>query len=175
MDRISAASPDQRAQGALLFTTAELASHRRELERLLQIRNQYLPRLLRDARTFVSSDAAEERVQIQVDHAVVEARISRLEHLLHDARVLADDIEPGVVSVGRVVQVEYLRTNAIVTYLVTATAMTAGRGTLSSGSPVGRALMGHAAGDTVVAALPTGHVEDLRILSVRSVEEASGR
>jgi transcription elongation factor GreA len=170
-----AASPvsTRPADAGVLLTAAELESHRQALARLVEVRDRDLPQLLRHARTFVASDAAEEIVQLQEDQAVLEARIGRLEELLRDAHVVADDgAATGVVSVGCLVEVEYVRSGKRVAYRVIGTAVPAGTGSLSAGSPVGQALLGHAAGDTVTAALPNGRVERLRVLSVRPGEAA---
>ena len=74
----------------------------------------------------------------------------------------------GVVSVGRLVEVEYQGSGRVVAYHVTGSALSAGPGSLSAGSPVGRALMGRVAGDVVAVDLPTGRVEHLRVLAVRA-------
>jgi transcription elongation factor GreA len=151
---------------APLLAPAEHAAYVRELEALHQIRERDLPRLLRDARTFVASDAAEEIVQIQEDHNVVEARIARLEELLRTARVADDDQPEDIVCLGRTVEVEYLRTGKVASYRVAGIPLASGNGTVSPGSPIGRALMGRAAGDVVEVELPSGRVEDLRVLRV---------
>jgi transcription elongation factor GreA len=172
MERGQTAVFSEPAVSGLLCTPAELESHRCALERLVEIRDRDLPQLLREARGLVSSDAEEEIVQIKQDQTVVEARIGHLEQLLRGARVLAEKAAPGVVSVGSRVRVEDVSTGKVVTYQVTGTALSAGNRVLSAGSPVGRALMGHVAGDTVDAVLPAGRIENLRIVSVEPSEEA---
>jgi len=157
------------------MTPGELESHRRELDRLLEIRDRDLPALLRNARTFVASDAAEEIAQIREDHHVVEARIRQLEELVYGAGVRRDTVAPDVVEVGRVIEVEYVQRREIARYRVTGTAVPGGRGTLSARSPLGQALVGRIAGETVTVALPAGHVEELRIVSVADDEEAPWR
>lgn len=150
-----------------LFTAAELAAYRRELDRLVQIRDHDLPELFRDARTFVAADTAEEIVQIHEDLAVIEARIRRLDETLREARVIDDDAAPELVEIGREIDVEYLDSGKVLTYRVTGSALSSGPGTISAGSPVGRALLGHAVGAVADVRLPGGKAARLRILAVR--------
>jgi transcription elongation GreA/GreB family factor len=48
-----------------------------------------------------------------------------------------------------------------------------GHDVVSAGSPVGRALLGRAPGETVVVELPRGRVERLAILGVSPAEPAT--
>lgn len=156
-----------------LLTRAEYEHCRRQLEDLRRIRDADLPRLLRDARTFVSSDAAEEIVHITVDHAVAGRRIAQLQALLRDAAVVEEGTgSDGVVAVGSTVLVKYVRTGATATYRVGGIADADAKRFVSARSPVGRALLDGACGDVVDVALPSGAVEQLLILSVDGGEDA---
>src|SRR5689334_14329255 len=78
------ASPD-RADGTtpeLVIGAYEHAQYEQELDRLRAIRARELPDRMRRARGFVSADAAEEIAHIQEDHAVIDARIARLDDVL---------------------------------------------------------------------------------------------
>jgi transcription elongation factor GreA len=151
---------------APLLTPAEYGAYLRRLEDLREIRDRDLPELMRDARSFVASDAAEEVVQIQEDFAVVDGRIARLEELIRTARVVHAG-PADVVCPGRTVEVEYLRTATVTSYRVAGTPPTSDIGTASAASPMGRAIIGRCAGDLVTVRLPAGRVEQLRILAVR--------
>jgi transcription elongation factor GreA len=156
-----------------VLTPAEHEACVEELRRLREVRDRDLPGLLREARTFVASDAVEEMIQISEDQAVVGARIGRLEALLRTARVVEDDVAAHVVALGRSVQLEYLRTGHVATYRVAGVPQQFGSGTVSAASPLGAALMGRSAGDLVAVALPGGRVEDVRILSVLREQKAA--
>ena len=160
---IGRAAPNR---GSPLLTAVEYDGYVEELRRLRAIRDRDLPGLLREARTFVASDAAEEIVQIHEDQAGVDARIGRLEELLSLARVIDGDVAPNVVTLGRCVEVEYVRTGAVATFRIAGALTASGQGTVSAASPIGKALMGRSPGDLVAAELPRGRVERLRILSV---------
>ena len=163
IDRTAAADHETRP----LLTRAEHDLYRRQLEELRRIRERDLPRLLRDARTFVASDAAEEIVQIGVDQAVADRRIAQLEALLHDAAVVDDDAPAGdVVALGRSVVVQYTRTGARMTFRIGGIAGGTRDQFVSARSPVGQALLGRARGDLVSVTLPAGNEEELLIVSV---------
>jgi transcription elongation factor GreA len=155
-----------------LLTADEHQSHLDELNRLREVRDRDLPRLLREARSFVASDAAEEVIQIHEDQAVVNARIAHLTEVLRRASIVADDEAPHLVSLGRSVEVEYLRSGNVVTYHVAGVPAHDGARTVSAGSPIGAALLGRSAGDLVAAELPSGRIEPLRILSVLAADPA---
>lgn len=163
---ISRAVPSRGSPPPLL-TPDEYERYGEELERLREIRDRDLPGLLREARTFVANDAAEEIIQIREDQAVVDARIGRLEVLLATAQVIDGDLAPHVVTLGRSVEVEYLRTGKVANYRIAGVPpSSAGEGTVSAASPIGAALMGRSPGDIVAVELPHGRVENLRVVSV---------
>src|SRR3954466_2835062 len=103
---------------ATLLTRGDYEQYRAQLEELRRVRDRDLPELLRDARSFVASDAEEEIAQIRDDHVFVEARIAQLEALLRDARVVTDGEAPGVAFPGRIVDVEYTSSGKRATYRI---------------------------------------------------------
>ena len=155
-----------------LLTADEHQSYLEELNRLRAVRDRDLPGLLREARTFVASDAAEEVIQIHEDQAVVNARIAHLSEVLRRASIVADDEAPHLVSVGRSVEVEYLGSGRVVTYHVAGVPSRHGARTVSAASPIGAALLGRSAGDLVAVELPSGRIESLRVLGVLAADAA---
>jgi transcription elongation factor GreA len=156
IDRTEAATSE------LVIGASEYAEYEQELGRLRAIRARDLPNRLRHARGFVGADGAEEIAHIQEDHAVIDARIARLEDRLRRATVLAD----GVATLGCTVEVEYQRTGRRVTYRLNGVASGADARAVSARSPVGRALLGRRAGGIVSAELPAGGIESLRIVAI---------
>src|SRR5215210_5875168 len=162
--------PDQ-PNSALLLTRADYEQYRADLQELRRVRDRDLPELLRDARGFVASDAEEEIAQIRDDHVFVESRIAQLEALLRDAQVLIDTEAPGMAFLGRIVEVENTRSGERTSYRIAGAGVAGEPGTVSAGSPVGRALIGRVRGDVVRVELPGGRAEELRIVAVRQPEE----
>src|SRR5436853_294757 len=143
------------APDAVLLTQREYARHREQLDALRRVRDSELPRLLRDARTYVLNDAIEEIAQIEEDDAIAQARISKLQDLLDGATVVPDDaVDDDVVTVGRTVEVLYMRSGQTASFGVAGTARSGGPRTVSARSPVGQAIMGRSRGDVVAVELP---------------------
>jgi transcription elongation factor GreA len=164
------------AAGAqMLLGAAEFAAYERELERLRDLSDRELPERLRAARGFVAADAAEEIGHIQAQQTVMDARIARLEELVSTATVvMADDRPSDVVTLGSTVEVEHRGTGRRATYRLTGAASGSDGRAVSARSPVGRALLGRRAGDSVSAELPDGRVERLRVVTVSAaLAEAS--
>jgi transcription elongation factor GreA len=154
------------AADRIVIGASELAAFERELERLRAGRARDLPARMRRARGFVAADAVEEIAHIQEDHAVIDARIARLEDLLRTATVLPDGPADGVATLGCTVEVEYERTGRRASYRLSGVASGAEADSVSARSPVGRALMGRRGGDVVSVELPSGRIESLRIVSI---------
>jgi transcription elongation factor GreA len=150
----------------LVVGASEFAEYERELDRLRGIRARELPDRMRRARGFVAADAAEEIAHIQEDHAVIDARIARLEGLLRTATVLPDGPADGVVTLACTVEVEYERTRRRASYRLNGIASGTDARSVSARSPVGRALMGRRAGDVVSVELPSGRLESLQIVAI---------
>jgi transcription elongation factor GreA len=150
----------------LVIGASEFAAYEQELGRLRAVRARDLPDRFRRAREYVGADAAEEIAHIQEDHAVIDARIARLEDLLRTATVLPHGDADGVATLGCAVEVEYERTGRLAAYRLSGIASGGDARSVSARSPVGRALMGRRAGDVVAVQLPAGRVEELRIVAV---------
>lgn len=162
------------AGAQLLLGAAEYVAYEDELLRLRGIRDRELPERLRQARGFVAADAAEEIAHIQEERTVMDARIARLEDLLHTATVIPDGAASDLVTLGTTVEVAYPRKRRRATYRLGGTASASDARVVSARSPVGRALMGRRAGDVVAAHLPGGRIEHLEILGVTAaLAEAS--
>jgi transcription elongation factor GreA len=146
---------------------AEHSACVRQLDELRTIRDRDLPKLLSEARAYVTPDV-EQIAQVHDDLQVVSAEIERLEQLLRTAQIVTDDQPSDIVALGRRVDVEYVRTGHVQRYVIADLPPSPGTAIVSATSPIGRALMGRSAGDEVAVSMPAGYVEDLRILCVRT-------
>lgn len=104
----------------------------------------------------------------------LETRIAKLQDQLSRAIVLEDQSLPeGKAHIGRQVEVEDLNTGKRYAYTLVSEAesdFVAGR--ISTGSPVGRGLVGHGAGEEVTVQVPAG-TKRFRILGVKSPGEVN--
>jgi len=160
LDRTEGTTPE------LVIGASEYADYERQLDHLRAIRARELPDRMRRARGFVGADAAEEIAHIQEDHAVIDARIARLEDRLRTATVLPHGPADGVATLGCAVEVEYARTERRASYRLNGIASGSDACSVSARSPVGRAVIGRRAGDVVWVELPSGRVESLRIVAI---------
>ena len=91
------------------------------------------------------------------DQGKMEARIRQLQHLL-DRAVIVDHADPGgKVATGSIVAIRYEGDDEVERYLVgSIEERRDDMAVISPGSPLGQALVGHQAGDTVEYAAPSG-------------------
>ncbi|MDQ3867819.1 MAG: GreA/GreB family elongation factor [Actinomycetota bacterium] len=107
-------------------------------------------------------DALEEQVQLERRIAVLEARLA--------AARIAEPTGDGRAGVGSCVQLRDLETGEVVEYeLVGAIEGNVAEGRLSIEAPVGRAVLGSAAGDVVGVSSPRGEIR-FEVMSVTATE-----
>lgn len=166
---VSMSIADQPAR--VLLTASEHRAHEQELRRLRTLRDSDLRRRLREARTYVTADAVEDIGHIQEEQVIVDTRIARLAELLDQATVIPDAEGADTVTLGCTVEVRYAATGVIATYHLTGAGVSKGT-SMSSGSPVGRALMGCRTGDTVTVDIPRGDTVALTVLGITAAAPA---
>ena len=99
------------------------------------------------------------------EQAKIEARINELEYQLDHAEII-DVEDEDAVSIGKKVTVKRLSDGVEATYEIVGFAQSdPARGKISDESPVGKALVGSKAGQTVVVEAPIGNLE-YEILSI---------
>lgn len=104
-----------------------------------------------------------------VEQAQLERRIATLQARLTAARI-AEPSRDGSAGIGNSVRLRDLETSELFEYeLVGAIEGDAGQGRVSAEAPVGRALLGAAAGDTVAVGCPSGEVR-FEVISVTGPE-----
>jgi transcription elongation factor GreA len=101
------------------------------------------------------------------EQALLHARIRDLENKVTRAVIMDDqDIDGTKAFLGATVRVLNKKTNKEMTYsLVSPLEMDVVHGKVSVQSPLGKALLGHSVGETVVANVPAGAIE-MEILAI---------
>ncbi len=119
-----------------------------------------------EARSFGDLSENSEYDEAKNNQAKIAIRIAELEELLKNAVVQAEEtIDYSKVSVGSTVVV--MKDGKEVTYRVVGSyEADPFSGLISDESPIGAALRGHGAGETVTYALPNGKEKSLSIVSV---------
>ena len=90
------------------------------------------------------------------EQAFVEGRIREVELILSNARIIEEDRILDTVEVGAKVVIQENGTDPENYTIVGATEANPGNGYISNESPLGKALMGHQAGDEITVEAPNG-------------------
>ncbi|MGH2957104.1 MAG: GreA/GreB family elongation factor [Solirubrobacterales bacterium] len=140
---------------------AELSRLRRQLE------SDFAARLV-EARTFGDSAENDDYLQIKEEETVVTSRILQLEAVLHSATVVEEPKRAdGMVAIGTIAKVEDLASGQVREHRLVGGYEPLDRDDVSANSPIGRALLGRAAGEEVTVTLPNDTERTLRIAAVR--------
>jgi transcription elongation factor GreA len=160
------------ATDALLVTADGYDRLCSELESLRTEGRRAISDRLHEARADGHIDDNPILFEILEEQAQLELRLATLEAQLGAARI-AEPNGDGTVGIGSSVRLRDLETTELVEYeLVGAIEGNGGEGRVSVEAPVGRALLGAAAGDVVSVASPRGQLR-FEVLSVTGAEHGS--
>ncbi|MBO5845483.1 MAG: transcription elongation factor GreA [Clostridia bacterium] len=138
-----------------------------ELKYLKGTKREEVKEAIATARSFGDLSENSEYDEARNEQAKVEARIKELEELIENA-LLVDEtkIDTNIVSIGSTVKVLDKKSGKEVEYsIVGSNEVDPINKKISDQSPVGRALMGKAAGDEVAVEIPAGTLT-LKVLEV---------
>ena len=140
---------------------------KKELDYSKTTRADEIAELIKEARGFGDLSENSEYDEAKNEQAFVEARILQLETTLKNVRVLDDDeLNNEIVSVGSKVILRDVEFDEEVEYqIVGSTEADPASGKISDESPVGKGLIGHKIGETVVIEAPVGDIK-YEILSI---------
>ena len=149
----------------VLLTKDGLRQLEGELDQLVQVRRAEIAERIRHARDFGDISENAEYTEAKNEQSLVEGRIQTLEAMIRNAVLIEDEPrQAGVVTVGASVTVS--DEDGDETYAIVGAAEADPlRGRISNESPLGRALLGHRAGDEVEWTAPSG-ISRVRIRSV---------
>ena len=152
----------------IVLTKEGMAKLREELDYLKTEKRKEVSEKIREARSFGDLSENAEYDEAKNEQAEVESRINTIINMLKYARVIDDsEIANDVVGLGTTVVIREVGEDEDETYsIVTTTEADPASNKISQDSPVGKALMGHAAGDTVTVETPAGKI-DFEVISVQ--------
>jgi len=129
-----------------------------ELEYLRTVRRQEVAQRLREALADGDAgiDADAECDAARNEQAFVEGRIREIETILANAQVIHDNGQNDVVDIGDTVTIQEEGMEPEVYTIVGAVEASPLDGRISNESPLGKAIMGHKAGDVVTVKAPNG-------------------
>jgi transcription elongation factor GreA len=138
-----------------------------ELDHLKNVKWWEVAKRIEQARAFGDIMENSEYDDAKHEQAFVSGRIKEIENILDNARVIKDDeIDLSVVAIGSSVRLEDVeRGEEMLLRLVSAAEARGDQGCISDQSPVGKAIMGHKAGEIVEVQVPSGALK-YRILHI---------
>ena len=149
------------------YTPAEFAELQKELE-LYKVKREENKKDISTARSYGDLSENSEYDEAKQEQGKIAARIAELEHMIANAHVMDEsEMDEGVANVGSTVEVRRLETGKVVTYtLVGSFGADPLNGKISDESPIGAAIKGSHAGETVEFTAPNGNTFRLEILNV---------
>ena len=151
----------------IVLTKEGMAKLREELEYLKTEKRKEVSEKIREARSFGDLSENAEYDDAKNEQAEVESRINTIINMLKYARVIDEsEITNDAVGLGVTVVIREVGEDDEETYtIVTTTEADPDNNKISQDSPVGKALIGHSAGETVTVESPAGKI-DFEILSI---------
>jgi transcription elongation factor GreA len=149
-----------------IYLTSEGAVRlQEELTELKGPKRKELAKRLRDAIQMGDLSENADYHKAKEDQAFLEGRIQELDYVLSNAEIIEDSASRDVIRVGLMVTVQEEGFDPEVYYMVGAKEADSRNNKISNESPFGKALMGHKAGETVIAETPGGKIT-LKILKI---------
>ena len=155
------------AQETLLTAEAYNKKHA-ELEQLKTTGRDEIAERIKEARSFGDLSENSEYDEALNDQAKLEAKISQLESELKDAKILDEStINTEIVHMGSKVKILDEEYDEVEEYqILSESQANPDEGIISDQSAVGKALLGHKAGDVVDVLLPNGSTISFKILEI---------
>lgn len=140
----------------------------KELNELKTTRRAEISEKIRVARGFGDLSENSEYDEAKNEQAIVEARILTLENQLKNVKIIEkSDTVKGTVSLSSFVTIRDVEFGDEMTYrIISSVESSNDMSTITDESPVGKALLGHKAGETVEVTIPSGAQIEYQIIKV---------
>lgn len=139
----------------------------KELNELKTTRRAEISEKIRVARGFGDLSENSEYDEAKNEQAIVEARILTLENQLKNVKIVEKSDNKGTVSIGSFVTIRDVEFGDEMTYrIISSVESSNDMSTITDESPVGKALLGHKAGDSVMVTVPSGAKIEYQIVNV---------
>ncbi|MBR4282893.1 MAG: transcription elongation factor GreA [Clostridia bacterium] len=151
----------------VMLTSEGLLKLNNELDNLISVKRKEVSEKIKVALSFGDLSENSEYDEAKNEQAKVEARIAEIEAILKNAKIIEEEIvDTDSIHVGskvKIFEVAYDEEN--VYHIVGSTEADPKQNRISDESPIGKAILGHKAGDTVDAETPAGVVK-IKILEI---------
>jgi len=145
----------------ILLTVEGLNKLENEIETLKTVTRTEIAEKIKIARGFGDLSENSEYDEAKNEQAKVEARIVEVEAMLKNVQVIDEnDIGTNNITVGTSVKLLDIEYNEELSYKIVGSAEADPKNRkISDDSPVGKALIGHAVGDEIIAEAPAGNIK----------------
>lgn len=152
----------------IVLTEEGLHKLESELEQLKTIKRKEVAEKIKVALSFGDLSENSEYDEAKNEQAIVESRINEIEQMLKNVSVLDESgISTDTVTVGSLITVRLIAKDKVDTYkIVGSTEAAPLEKKISDESPVGKAMLGHKAGDIVEVETPSGAVMQYELLEI---------
>ncbi|MBE4908075.1 transcription elongation factor GreA [Bacillus luteolus] len=138
-----------------------------ELEHLKSVKRKEVVERIKIARSFGDLSENSEYDSAKEEQAFVEGRITTLENMIRNAKIIVEDAGTNAVSLGKSVTFVELPDGDEETYTIVGSAEADPfEGKISNDSPIARSLMGKQVGDQVNVQTPGGEMQ-VKIVSIK--------
>ena len=160
--------PPLRGANEIVMTKEGYDDLVKELNELKTTRRAEISEKIRVARGFGDLSENSEYDEAKNEQAIVEARILTLENQLKNVKIIEkSDTVKGTVSLGSFVTIRDVEFGDEMTYrIISSVESSNDMSTITDESPVGKALLGHKAGETVEVTIPSGAQIESQIIKV---------
>ena len=139
------------------MSAERLAELKQELEYLQTVREKEVAEQIREARSFGDLSENSEYDEAKTEQGKLYSKIAELKNLIENAEIVEMTATAGKVGHGSHVKVRSVEDGTVEEYsLVGSQEADPMEGLVSSDSPFGQGLMGHAVGETVTIDAPAG-------------------
>ncbi|HOT23538.1 MAG TPA: transcription elongation factor GreA [Thermoleophilia bacterium] len=155
------------ADREIILTPEGYRRLKEEIEYLSTVKREEVAERIRDSRDFGDITENSEYDDAKNEQALLEARIYALEEKLRAATVIdSGAVSTETVGVGTKVTIQDVERGDVTQYVIVGSAEAdPSDHKLSYESPVGRAIVGHKPGDTVIVSVPQG-AKKLKVLAI---------
>lgn len=151
----------------ILITSEGLEELKNELEELKTVKRKEVSERIKTALAFGDISENSEYDEAKNEQAQVEIRISKLENMIKNAKIIEKNGQRDVVNVGCDVKVKDIEFDEIMVYTIVGSAEADPfKEKISNVSPLGKALIGKKKGDTIEVISPAGITIKYEILSI---------
>ncbi|HUN24101.1 MAG TPA: transcription elongation factor GreA [Anaerolineales bacterium] len=150
---------------AVYLTPEGLEKLKSELKELVEVRRPDLAIRLREAIAMGDLSENADYHACKEESGFLEGRIKEIENMVRNAEIITEKRNAGVVTMGSTVTIQFDEDDPETYRVVGPNEADPRKGNISNESPIGKALMGAKAGQSITAQTPSGAMT-VKVLSI---------